>query len=59
MNQWLENMIKMASTNVDINGIPYEEAIQEEGNVFLFFANPMPHHGRMGGRGEEGTRWTP
>ncbi|KAK3820377.1 MAG: hypothetical protein J3Q66DRAFT_169983 [Benniella sp.] len=30
LDQWLENMIKMASTNVDINGIPYEEAIQEE-----------------------------
>ncbi|KAG0242999.1 hypothetical protein B0O80DRAFT_459125 [Mortierella sp. GBAus27b] len=30
LDQWLENMIKMASTNIDVNGIPYEEAIQEE-----------------------------
>ncbi|KAF9942188.1 hypothetical protein BGZ65_008274 [Modicella reniformis] len=30
LDQWLENMIKMASSNIDINGIPYEEAIRDE-----------------------------
>ncbi|KAG0249402.1 hypothetical protein BG011_009337 [Mortierella polycephala] len=28
--QWLENMVSMASTNIDINGIPYDEAIRNE-----------------------------
>jgi Zn finger protein HypA/HybF involved in hydrogenase expression len=29
-------MIKMASTNIDVNGIPYEEAIQEEGRHHVY-----------------------
>ncbi|KAG0289596.1 hypothetical protein BGZ96_006883 [Linnemannia gamsii] len=30
LDQWLENMVKMASAGVDINGIPYDEAILNE-----------------------------
>ncbi|KAG0310452.1 hypothetical protein BGZ99_000374 [Dissophora globulifera] len=30
LDQWLENMVKMASANIDINGIPYEQAISNE-----------------------------
>ncbi|KAF9178176.1 hypothetical protein BGZ51_007845 [Haplosporangium sp. Z 767] len=30
LDQWLENMVSMASANIDINGIPYDEAIRNE-----------------------------
>ncbi|KAF8944225.1 hypothetical protein BGZ47_004499 [Haplosporangium gracile] len=30
LDQWLENMVKMASAGVDINGIPYDDAILNE-----------------------------
>ncbi|CAO3574854.1 unnamed protein product [Mortierella alpina] len=30
LDQWLENMVKMASAGIDINGIPYDEAIKNE-----------------------------
>ncbi|KAF9099822.1 hypothetical protein BGX29_000679 [Mortierella sp. GBA35] len=30
LDQWLENMVKMASAGIDINGIPYDEAILNE-----------------------------
>ncbi|KAI1312976.1 hypothetical protein EDD11_002797 [Mortierella claussenii] len=30
LDQWVENMITMASTNIDINGIPYEQALLDE-----------------------------
>ncbi|KAK3848523.1 MAG: hypothetical protein J3R72DRAFT_429181 [Linnemannia gamsii] len=30
LDQWVENMVKMASAGVDINGIPYDDAILNE-----------------------------
>ncbi|KAF9350363.1 hypothetical protein BGX26_011458 [Mortierella sp. AD094] len=30
LDQWLENMIAMASSNIDINGIPYDQALINE-----------------------------
>ncbi|KAF9989321.1 hypothetical protein BGZ75_006749 [Mortierella antarctica] len=30
LDQWLENMVKMASAGIDINGISYDEAIKNE-----------------------------
>ncbi|KAF9170021.1 hypothetical protein BGX21_002213 [Mortierella sp. AD011] len=30
LDQWLENMIAMASSNIDINGIPYNQALINE-----------------------------
>ncbi|KAG0201549.1 hypothetical protein BGX28_005667 [Mortierella sp. GBA30] len=30
LDQWLENMINLSSANIDINGIPYDEAIRTE-----------------------------
>ncbi|KAF9121365.1 hypothetical protein BGW39_010583 [Mortierella sp. 14UC] len=30
LDQWLENMVKIASAGVDINGIPYDDAILNE-----------------------------
>ncbi|KAF9112648.1 hypothetical protein BGX27_002993 [Mortierella sp. AM989] len=30
LDQWLENMISMASANIDINGIPYDKALINE-----------------------------
>ncbi|KAF9428082.1 hypothetical protein BGZ76_002068 [Entomortierella beljakovae] len=30
LDQWVDNMIKMASSNIEINGIPYEQAIANE-----------------------------
>ncbi|KAK3839548.1 MAG: hypothetical protein JOS17DRAFT_190349 [Linnemannia elongata] len=30
LDQWLESMVKMASAGVDINGIPYDDAILNE-----------------------------
>ncbi|KAG0367332.1 hypothetical protein BC939DRAFT_443967 [Gamsiella multidivaricata] len=30
LDQWIEDIMKMASSNIDINGIPYEQAIADE-----------------------------
>ncbi|KAG0053039.1 hypothetical protein BGZ83_001744 [Gryganskiella cystojenkinii] len=33
LDQWVKRMMEMSSANIDINGIPYEEAILQEDDV--------------------------